>query len=139
MSSDLKRQVLVVLIVCLLYFLVNSNVHYDRKNVPNPPLYYIDSNAERETLKKGEQGIKSEFFANSKQTEFNIYSKLEIKAKIKASEAHKFTVEGWPESKSRSAEDYVNYVESTETLIPKRSFSSWNAGNNYSRLSSIFF
>ena len=58
---------------------------------------------------------------------------MEIKANIKASQANtKFTVEGWPESKSRSAEDYVNYVEPTEILIPNsKPFSSWNAGNRY--------
>ena len=100
--------------------------------VPNPPLYYIDSNIiERETLKNE---VKSEIFSNSKQIDANIsYSKVEIKTKIKASESHKFIVEGWPESKSRFAEDYVNYVEPTEILIPNsKPFSSWNAGNRYS-------
>ena len=95
----------------------------------NPPFYYVQhSISERgETLKNDKDGIKSEFFANSQETEVNIYSKMEIKA----SHAHstKFTVEGWPESKSRSAENYVNYDEPTEILMPKRPFSSWNAGN----------
>ena len=100
--------------------------------VPNPPLYYIDSNIiERETLKNE---VKTEIFSNSKQIDANIsYSKVEIKTKIKASESHKFIVEGWPESKSRFAEDYVNYIEPTEILIPNsKPFSSWNAGNRYS-------
>ena len=91
--------------------------------VPNPPLYYIDSNIiERETLKNE---VKSEIFSNSTQIDANSYSKVEIKA----SESHKFIVEGWPESKSRSAESYVNYDEPTEILMPKRPFASWNAGN----------
>ena len=100
----------------------------------NPPFYYVQhSISERgETLKNDKDGIKSEFFANSQETEVNIYSKMEIKANIKASQAlTKFTVEGWPESKSRSAENYVNYDEPTEILMPKRPFSSWNAGIIY--------
>ena len=39
-----------------------------------------------------------------------------------------FTVEGWPENKSRSAEDYVNYNDQTAILIPQRPFSSSIAG-----------
>jgi len=35
-----------------------------------------------------------------------------------------FTVEGWPENKSRNAEDYVNYDQPTATLIPQKPFSS---------------
>ena len=98
--------------------------------VPNnpPPFYYVQhSISERgETLKNDKDVIKSEFFANSQETEVNIYSKMEIKANIKGSQAlTKFTVEGWPESKSRCAKDYVNYVEPTEILIPNSKNSNW--------------
>ena len=44
-----------------------------------------------------------------------------------------FTVEGWPESKSRIATDYVNYDEQTAILQPNQVFLSPDAGmfHNY--------
>ena len=41
-----------------------------------------------------------------------------------------FTVEGWPETKSRSAEDYINYgnFSSTATLFPEMPFTSMESG-----------
>ena len=39
-----------------------------------------------------------------------------------------FTVEGWPESKSRIATDYVNYDEQTAILQPNQVFLSPDAG-----------
>ena len=47
-----------------------------------------------------------------------------------------FTVEGWPESKSRIATDYVNYDEQTAILQPNQVFLSPDAGmfHNYLKL-----
>ena len=47
-----------------------------------------------------------------------------------------FTVEGWPESKSRIATDYVNYDEQTAILQPNQVFLSPDAGmfHNYLNL-----
>ena len=47
-----------------------------------------------------------------------------------------FTVEGWPESKSRIATDYVNYDEQTAILQPNQVFLSSDAGmfHNYLKL-----
>ena len=41
-----------------------------------------------------------------------------------------FTVEGWPETKSRSAEDYINYdnFSSTAILFPEMPFTSMESG-----------
>ena len=70
----------------------------------------------------------------AKTNNANINNKVETKKPVTTKTKTKdpiqknFTVEGWPENKSRSAEDYVNYNEQTAILIPQRPFSSSIAG-----------
>ena len=55
------------------------------------------------------------------------------KTKTKDPIQKNFTVEGWPETKSRSAADYVNYNDETAILIPQRPFSSSSSGKFFKR------
>ena len=93
-------------------------------------------NNNKETTKDTQQGSSNSKIEKGKQTAGNnniINAKVETKkptvTRLKSTDIQSnFTVDGWPESKSRSAEDYVNYNEPTEILLPQKPFSSASAG-----------
>jgi hypothetical protein len=106
----------------------NSNSVTEKSNKAVIISKEILENAKKETTKDTQLGNIIE--KEGKQTADIIKNnaKVETKkptvAKLKSTDIQNFTVEGWPESKSRSAEDYVNYNEPTEILLPQKPFSS---------------
>ena len=109
----------------------NSNSVTEKSNKAVIISKEILENVKKETTKEEEedQGVEK-----GKQTaDITNNAKVETKkptvAKVKSTDIQNFTVDGWPESKSRSAEDYVNYSEPTEILLPQKPFSSASAGN----------
>ena len=114
----------------------NSNSVTDKSNkavIISKEILENAKNNNKETTKDTQQGSKIE---KGKQTAGNnniINAKVETKkptvTRLKSTDIQSnFTVDGWPESKSRSAEDYVNYNEPTEILLPQKPFSSASAG-----------
>ena len=88
--------------------------------IENNPNFKIDENHSD----KIEDSIAKTNNANKVETKKPATTKTKTKDPIQKN----FTVEGWPENKSRSAEDYVNYNDQTAILIPQRPFSSSIAG-----------
>jgi beta-1,3-galactosyltransferase 1 len=87
----------------------------------------ILENAKKETTKDTQLGNileKGKQTADIIKNNAKVETKKPTVAKLKSTDIQNFTVEGWPESKSRSAEDYVNYNEPTEILLPQKPFSS---------------
>jgi len=84
--------------------------------IENNPNFKIDENHSD----KIEDSIAKTNNANKVETKKPATTKTKTKDPIQKN----FTVEGWPENKSRSAEDYVNYNDQTAILIPQRPFSS---------------
>ena len=92
--------------------------------IENNPNFKIDENHSD----KIEDSIAKTNNANKVETKKPATTKTKTKDPIQKN----FTVEGWPENKSRSAEDYVNYNDPTAILIPQTPFSSSIAGNFFS-------
>ena len=118
----------------------NNNSVTDKSNkaviISKEILENAKNNNNKETTKDTQQGSSNSKIEKGKQTAGNnniINAKVETKkptvTRLKSTDIQSnFTVDGWPESKSRSAEDYVNYNEPTEILLPQKPFSSASAG-----------
>ena len=117
----------------------NNNSVTDKSNkavIISKEILENAKNNNKETTKDTQQGSSNSKIEKGKQTAGNnniINAKVETKkptvTRLKSTDIQSnFTVDGWPESKSRSAEDYVNYNEPTEILLPQKPFSSASAG-----------